>query len=395
MLSGELTRRDFTRALGLAALAPGLAALAAPLAARGSEERMAAGPARFFRIKREPKDPEHLILLNSNENPYGPCPAALDAMVEAHGIACRYPDYAAYELHEALARLHGVSSEMVEVTCGSTEVLKVCASAFTGPGRQVVMADPTFEAIGHYTRAAGGEVLSIPLDSAHRHNLDAMAAAARQKPSLIYLCNPNNPTGTVVSHQAIVRLLDQVPAETVVLVDEAYHHFAESPEYASAFDLIQRERPGVVVSRTFSKVYGMAGLRLGYAVARKELIAQMQHHQVIESWNVMACVAALAGLEDPALVPRGRARNQQAREYVMAEMKKRGVPVIPSETNFVMIDIGRDVADVIRPFREQGIAVGRRFPALPHHLRVSIGKPEEMEKFVQAFDRVVPAARAA
>lgn len=391
----ELTRREFTRALGLglAALAP--YGLGASVAARGGEERLALGAQRFERIKREPNDPANLILLNSNENPYGPAPVALEAMVAAHELACRYPDYPAYRLHEALAELHGVSVDMVEVTCGSTEVLKVAAQAFVGPGRRLVMAEPTFEAIAHYAETAGGEVVKVRLTADYRHDLEAMAAAAREKPGLVYICNPNNPTGTIVSHQAVGRMLERLPAETVVLVDEAYHHYVESRDYATALDFVQTARPGVVVSRTFSKVYGMAGLRLGYAVARKELIEKMRRHQVVESWNVMACVAALASLEDSELVPRGRARNKQARDYLLAAMKQRGHAVLPSETNFVMIDLGRDVAPLMPTFREHGVAVGRRFAGLPKHLRVSIGKPEEMEKFVRAFDEVLPGARAA
>ncbi|MFQ5817005.1 MAG: histidinol-phosphate transaminase [Terriglobia bacterium] len=394
----ELTRREFTRALGLglapmlSGLAPAISALAPPVAARGREERLGLG-GRVLRVKRKPKDPADLILLNSNENPYGPSPAALEAMVAAHEVACRYPDYWAYELQERLAAFHGVSQEMVEVTCGSTEVLKVAAQAFAGPGRRLVLADPTFEAIAHYAETAGGEVIKVPLDAHYRHDLDAMAAAARAQPGLLYLCNPNNPTGTVVSHQAVAQLLAQVPAETVVLVDEAYHHYVESPDYASALDSVLAGHPGVIVSRTFSKIYGMAGLRLGYALAHEELIEKMRPHQVLESWNVMACVAALASLEDTELVPRGRARNKQARDYVRGEMKRRGYSTLPSETNFMMIDLGQEVTPVIEAFREQGIAVGRLFPSLPQHLRLSIGKPEEMEKFVEAFDQILPAPR--
>ena len=385
----ELTRRDFAKVLGV-----GLAGLAVPVAARGREERLAFG-GRLLPVKRNPNDPPDLILLNSNENPYGPSPAALQAMVDAHSIACRYPDYWAYELHETLADHHGVPSDMVEVTCGSTEVLKVCAQAFAGPGRQVVMADPTFEAIAHYTEAAGGTVVKVPLDTAHRHDLEAMAEAAQKKPGLVYICNPNNPTATITGDAALRRFLQRAPADTVVLVDEAYHHFAESPDYASLLDLVQARRPNLVVSRTFSKIYGMAGLRLGYAVAHKDLIAKMRRHQVIESWNVMACVAAVASLKDPDLVPRGRARNKDARDYLLTEMKRRSYAVLPSDTNFAMIDIQRPVEPVIKAFREQGIAVGRRFPALPQHLRVSIGTAEEMEKFVAAVDKILPAARAA
>jgi histidinol-phosphate aminotransferase len=385
-----LTRRDFTRALAV-----GVAALSVPVTARGQEARAGSDGVRFLRAKRLPKDPPDLLLLNSNENPYGACPAALEAMVNAHEAVCRYPDFWAEELHEALAALHGVRREMVEVTCGSTEVLKVAAQAFAGTGRRSVIAEPTFEAIGHYTTVAGGEVVKVPLTTDYRHDLNAMAAAAQGKPGLIYVCNPNNPTATIVGRADVARLLERVGDDTVVLVDEAYHHYVESPDYGTALEFVLAGHPQVVVARTFSKIYGMAGLRLGYAIAAPTLIEQMLRHQVIESWNVMACVAALASLEDSELVARGRARNRQARDLLLTEMRRRNYRVLPSEANFVMIDLGREVTPVIEAFREKGIAVGRRFAGLPHHLRLSIGTPEEIQKFVAAFDQVLPGMQAA
>jgi len=294
--TGQLSRRNFAQLLGLGASA----ALLAPVQARGLEERLALG-GRLRAAKLLPKDPENLILLNSNENPYGPSPAALEAMVEAHSVACRYPDFWADQLQEKLARFHGVDPEMVVVTCGSTEVLKLGAMAFLDPNRRLVMAEPTFEAIGRYARLTGAEIVKVPCDAAWRHDLEAMARAARERPGLVYLCNPNNPTGTVVSKAALEKFLKQMPADSVALVDEAYCHFADDPGYGSLLDSV-KAGGNVVVARTFSKIYGMAGLRLGYAIARRDLIERMRPHQVMESWNVMACAAALASLDDREFV---------------------------------------------------------------------------------------------
>lgn len=385
-----LSRRAFARTLGLSA---GAVLLAPQLAARGWEERMGTGE-QFERVKLLPKDPRNLILLNSNENAYGPSRAALEAMVEAHSVAMRYPDYWADLLREKLASFHGVGPESIVVTCGSTELLKMCAFAFLGPGKRLVVAEPTFEAIAYYARLTGAEIAKVPVDAEYRHDLEAMAQAARERSGLVYLCNPNNPTGTVVARAALERFLAQVPAESTVLVDEAYFHYAESPDYGTLLGQVAAGAR-VVVARTFSKIYGMAGLRLGYGVATKEVMEELRPHQVFESWNVMACAAALASLEDEEFVARNRELNRAARDFVVEAMRERSRGVIPSETNFVCIEVNAPVPQVIQAFRREGISVGRRFPGLPGHIRVSLGRPEEMEKFVAAFDRIQRTAHLA
>jgi histidinol-phosphate aminotransferase len=387
MATGQLSRRSFTQLLGL-----GAGAALLPVQARGLEERLALGGRAWLEpAKLLPKDPQNLILLNSNENPYGPSPAAREAMIAAHGVACRYPDYHADLIHEKVAAYHGVSPEMVEVTCGSTEVLKVSAMAFLAPGKRLVVADPTFEAMARYAQLAGAEVVKVPCDATWRHDLEAMAEAARERPGLVYLCNPNNPTGTLVSRAAIEKFVAQMPAESVALVDEAYFHFADDPAYGTLLDAV-KAGANVVVARTFSKIYGMAGLRLGYAVARRDLIARMRPHQVSESWNVMACAAALASLEDKDWVTRNQKLNRDARTALAEALRRRGREFIPSETNFVCVHVGGPVRPVIQAFRARGISVGRPFARLDEHIRVSLGTPEEMKKFVAAFDAVVAHA---
>ncbi len=387
MATGQLSRRSFTQLVGL-----GAGAALLPVQARGSEECLALGPGAWLEpAKLLPKDPQNLVLLNSNENPYGPSPAAREAMIEAHSVACRYPDYHADLIHERVAAYHGVTPDMVEVTCGSTEVLKVSAMAFLAPGKRLVVADPTFEAMARYAQLAGAEVVKVPCDAAWRHDLEAMAKAARERPGLVYLCNPNNPTGTLVSRAALEKFLAGMPAESVALVDEAYFHFADDPAYGTLLDSV-KAGANLVVARTFSKIYGMAGLRLGYAVARRDLIEKMRPHQVSESWNVMACAAALASLEDKEFVARNQKLNRDARAALADALGRRGCGFIPSETNFVCVHVGGPVRPVIQAFRERGISVGRPFARLDEHIRVSLGTPEEMEKFLAAFDRVVARA---
>ena len=243
------SRRRFASALGTAL---GVAALRPSLAAAAPE------PAATV-----------VIDLSSNENPYGPSPAALAAMTRSQAVAGRYPDAAEKEATEAIARLHGVSPDCVVLGCGSSDILRLCDSAFLGPGRTVVAAEPTFEAVLHYATATKAEPVKVPLTADFRHDLPAMARACDARAGLVYVCNPNNPTGTIVSGEELQAFLAQVPASTTVLVDEAYHHFVEAPSYRSALDAIERH-PNVIVARTFSKIYGMAGMRLGYSISTKQ-----------------------------------------------------------------------------------------------------------------------------
>ena len=387
----QVSRRAFGQLLGAGAAA---ALLAPQVAARGWEGRpIGQSGGRLVPAKLLPKDPANLILLNSNENSYGPSPLALEAMTEAHSVAMRYPDYWADQVQDALAEYHGVDPEMVVVTCGSTELLKLAAEAFLGPGKRLVVAEPTFEAIVYYGRMTGAEIVKVPLTSDYRHDLEAMARAARERAGLVYLCNPNNPTGTVVSEAAAKAFLEQVPRESVVLCDEAYHHYVDDPEYGSVLETV-KAGTNVVVARTFSKVYGMAGLRLGYGVARRALMQWMRPHQVGPSWNVMGCVAALASLEDEEWVRLNQERNRSARTALYEAMEQRGHEVIASQTNFVCVHVGGPVEPAIAAFRGEGVSVGRRFAGLPEHIRVSLGTPEEMEKFVEAFDQVMAAKQA-
>ena len=358
-----LSRRAFAQILGAGAAA---AALPSP---------------RLFAV---PPAVPKIVRLNSNENPYGPAPSAIAAMRDAFSTASRYPDDEADALTADIARLHGASNGEVILGDGSSEILKLVAAAFTSPSRSVVMADPTFEAIGAYARASGASVIKIPLDAGYGHDLDKMAPSGA---GVVYICNPNNPTGSITPKAAINAFLNSVPASTIVLVDEAYHHYAASPDYESVIPLV-KTKPNLIVARTFSKIYGMAGLRAGYAVAGSDVIKKLDAEKAWDSMNVMALVAARASLADPGFLAEGRRRNAATRQTVIESLGKMGYKVIPSDANFVMIDLRREVRPVITAMRSSGVRVGRVFPALPHHLRVTIGTPEEMQQFLEAFRRI-------
>ena len=367
-----LSRRRFTGALG-AAVGAAVAGLPRPGAAS-----LARG------------EPADLVQLNSNENPYGPSPAALAAMTAAQAVACRYPDAAEEEVALAIARHHGVRPERVVLGCGSADVLRMAGVAFLGPGRTVLAAEPTFEAVLAYARVTRAEPVKVPLTADFRHDLDAMARACDARTGLVYVCNPNNPTGTIVRGEDLDAFLAQVPVTAVVLVDEAYHHFVEDPAYRSVVSTIA-SRPNVVVTRTFSKIYGMAGLRLGYAIASEANAKALSARAAWSNANAAVLAAALASLAQDGLVAAQRERMNATRRALCRELERDGRRYIRSEANFVMIETGADVKPLVAAFKARKILVGRRFAAMPTWLRVSIGRPEETSAFLAVLRELVPA----
>ena len=311
---------------------------------------------------------------------------------DAFGVACRYPDEQNGALIESLAKSHGVNKDQILLGDGSGEILKLCASAFTGSlvsggnktaGRgTLVAADPTFEAILSHAAVSGAAVVKVPLTSTFSHDLPKMMAAAKE--GLIYICNPNNPTASITPKNEIREFIAKVPRQTMILVDEAYFHFAESSDYESVIPLI-KDYPNLMVARTFSKIYGMAGLRCGYCVAQRAVIERMHPHQPWDSVNILALVAATASLNDSEQVANGRRFISEAKAFLTSELNAMGYRQIPSQANFIMIDVKRPVLPLIKSMKERGVEVGRLFPALPNHMRVTIGKKTEMESFLAAF----------
>jgi len=347
-----------------------------------------------------------VVRLNSNENPYGPSPHALKAMTQAFELVWRYPDEHADTLIEAIAKINGVNRDQIILGDGSGEILKICASAFTGPdtgSRQpielskptrgpaltfvpgrgtLVVADPTYEAIVNHARVNRASVVKVPLNKDFGHDLTRMLAEARE--GLIYICNPNNPTASITPKDELRAFLEKVPLQTIVLVDEAYFHYADSPAYESVIPLI-KDHPNLIVARTFSKIYGMAGLRCGYCIAQRETLQRMRPHLSWDSVNIMALAAAIASLNDPDQVANSRQLNKQTRQFVSKEVAKLGYQHIPSDANFMMIDLKQPVRPVIDGLRQRNVQVGRVFPSLPNHMRVTIGRQSEMETFLDAF----------
>ncbi|HXO28043.1 MAG TPA: histidinol-phosphate transaminase [Thermoanaerobaculia bacterium] len=387
-----LSRRRFAQLLGAGVAAAGGAGLAAAVPARAAVLRgwgraVAGAPLRGVPSAGAAKAVAGVVRLSANENPYGPSPAAFDAMRGAFDLAWRYPDEHVGALAEDLARLHGVDPAQVLLGAGSSEILLLAAVAFTAPGRPAVAAEPTFESLPRHARRHGAEALAVPLTADFRHDLPKMLAAAPD-PGLLYVCNPNNPTATITPKAELRALLAKAPERTLVVVDEAYFHFVDSDDFESVIPLVAAH-PNLLVTRTFSKIYGMAGLRCGYGVAQPAVVARLRQHQAFDSVNILALAAARASLHDAGHVSRGQRLNREVKAAVCAELDRLGFAYIPSATNFMMIDLRRPVAPVIQELRRRNVEVGRAFPALPQHLRVTIGTAEQMQAFLAAFGQVV------
>ncbi len=371
-----ISRRGFTKILGAgaayAALSPSVI-LSSPK----------------VRSIKEPLRGAGVVRLSSNENPYGPSPLALKAMTNAFSLAWRYPDEYADMLAERLAKLHNVPSEQILLGNGSGEILKLAAAAFTHKGQKAVVADPTFEAISRHAATAQADVVKIKLTSDYSHDLPRMLASAGGA-GLVYICNPNNPTASITPRQDIRAFLTKLPSQTTVLIDEAYHHYVQTDDYESVIPLV-KNYSNLIVARTFSKIYGMAGLRCGYCVTQPENIRRMSSHQLWDNVNIMALVAAAASLDDARHVEHGRRNNGEAKQWIYSELNKLGYRYIPSHANFLMIDLRREVKPLIAGLRESDVQVGRFFQSLPNFMRVTIGTKPQMETFISAIRDLMAA----
>ena len=364
--NGTLSRRDFSKILSAGAA---YAALRPADVTRGSTPGAT------------------VVRLSSNENPYGPSPAALKAMTDGFSLAWRYPDEYADMLADELARLHNVPVDQVLLGDGSGEILKLSAATFTSKDKKLVVANPTFEAVARHAGVAGADVVRIDLTPDYTHDLKKILAAANSA-GMVYICNPNNPTASLTPKNDLADFLVRLSPTTIVLVDEAYHHYVESTDYESVIPLV-KQYPNLIVARTFSKIYGMAGLRCGYCVTQQANVQRMRAHQIFDSVNIMALVAALASLKDAEQVARGRKLNSQVKKGICTEFDTLGYRYIPSHANFMMIDLRRDARPVLNAMRSRGVEVGRLFPALPTFMRVTIGTGPEMKLFLAVFKQVM------
>jgi histidinol-phosphate aminotransferase len=371
----QISRRNFLRTSTVGAAA-GIAASSFSFPRLASAE-----PQRSL----QPGGP---ILLNSNENPYGPWPSVLESMRGALSYANRYPDHHYNQLVNTIGQMHRVSPEQVIPGCGSTDVLRVTAELFCKPGQTLVTAMPTFEALGDYVSARGGKVRTVPLNANFEHDLPRMGAQASENVGLVYICNPNNPTANITPRRDIEAFLKTLRPKTYVLIDEAYHHFAmTAPDYASFIDQ-PVDNPRVIVARTFSKIYGLAGMRLGYAVAAPSVAKQMREFAAQDNVNMVAAQCGVAGLQDVAGLAAAVKRIATDRDDFTRQAQRREMKVIPSQANFAMMETGKPVRELIAYFKKNNVLIGRPFHGMESYARISFGTPEQMKIFWQTWDKM-------
>ncbi len=338
-----------------------------------------------------PLDPyDDLAKLSSNENPYGPSDKMMASMNAAWKYSNRY-GYPDGDIHEKIAEHHGVGTRNIIMNAGSGETLKVAGITFLDHEEKVVGVEPTYTSVYRVASGIDADVIARPLLADHTQDIDDLIKVTKRNyrdVGLVYVVNPNNPTGVVVPDADIRQLLDGIPEDIPVLIDEAYHHFVQDPAYSSAVKYIKEGRK-VIVTRTFSKIYGMAGLRLGYGVAPAEMISEMRTYAT-GSVNALVRWGAVAALEDHESEAWVRDTTIKLREATANELRKQGFEVIPSETNFFMVHTGRPASEVRAEFRKRDVAVGRDFPPMLDYLRVSIGTEEEMKRFLVAWNEIFP-----
>jgi histidinol-phosphate aminotransferase len=333
--------------------------------------------------------PKGAVMIDSNENPLGPSQAARDAVAAIIPQGGRYLDNLTDELIHTFAEQEGLNPDYVHCFPGSTPPLRFTIVAFTSRQRSYVTADPGYEAGVFAAGATGARVVKVPLTKTYAHDTKAMIAAAPDA-GLFYICNPNNPTGTLTPHGDVESLVENKPKGSVVMVDEAYLHFCDAP---STLDLVKAGKD-VVVLRTFSKTYGMAGLRCGFAVARPELLEKVMDRS---GWNFMpitALVAASASLKDPALVPERKRINAAVRQETFQWLDRNGYSYIPSESNCFLLDTKRPGKQVIEAMVQQNVCIGRIWPVMPTCVRITVGTREEMQQFQFAYKKVMSGATA-
>jgi histidinol-phosphate aminotransferase len=377
----ELSRRSFFRAAGMAAAAiPILGEAHFAFAQKAADDKLKRGM--------RPQFPPGATLINANENPLGPCKDACAAIASIAPLGGRYDlEGKTAELVKTFASQNGLKEENISVYAGSSEPLHYVVCAFTGPDKALVTADPTYEAAWHAATVSGAPVHKIELEKVtFKHDVKALVAAAPTA-GLIYICNPNNPTGTLTPREDILWALENKPKGSILLVDEAYIHLSEAPnvldQVAAGKDLI--------VLRTFSKVYGMAGIRCGFAIGRPDLLAKLQPY-LQNAMPITSSAAAHASLLDAALVPTRRKWIADSRTETLAFLEKTGYPAVPgSESNCFMIDCRRPGKEVIDAMAAKNVFIGRVWPVWPNHVRVTVGSPEDMKKFMVAFKEVMDA----
>jgi len=364
-------RREFITLAGWV----GLTALSgcAPLRDKDSSSNFTSDP--------DLKKKHYPIVLSSNENPFGPCQEALKAGIRAVSMSSHlYTREQKDQLTHELADFHGLSSKEILLGCGAIELLKIAVDVFSSVRKPPIISDPVYEAINYYAglRYIGAEKIAVKTEDAG-HDLQRMLEAAYSYEGMLYLCNPCNPTGMIIDKKRITEFIDMVPEGVVVVVDEAYAEYV-GPEFFSCMDLVRSGASNLIVVRTFSKIYGLAGLRVGYCAGNEKLIRAMAGHRLWNNINQAGLAAARAALKNQTWVDTMRRENERTKIYFCSGLKELGIDYIPSSTSFVLMSAGRSWEETHSYLYLKGsIVAGRKIPSLPGHIRISLGSREDMD----------------
>lgn len=327
-----------------------------------------------------------IVKLSSNENPFGPSPKVREAMTNAFDLTCRYPYSYQPKLIEMIAQKHGLSPENILLTAGSTEGLRITGLTYGLDNGEIVAADPVFKSMLTYAEQFGAYIHRVPVTKYLQHNLEAMEKRITMGTKLVFICNPNNPTGSLLPASQFRDFCHSVSHKAVVFSDEAYFDYITEPNYPSMIELV-KDGLNVIVSRTFSKVYGLAGIRIGYLIARPDIISRLKKN-IVAAPNVLAIFAAIEAMKDQKFYDFSLKKNNEAKAHLYETLKELNLFYHPSHTNFVFFQTGREIGDVIQEIKTQGVQVGRPFPPLTDWCRVSTGTTEQMEKLREALRTV-------
>lgn len=335
----------------------------------------------------KPSLTENLIKLSSNENPYGPSKRVREVITNNFDNACRYPFGMLGDLVQMIAKKEGVSKDHVVITGGSTEGLKAVGLTFGLDGGELIAADPTFQSMLRYAENFGAYVHRVPVNEQMQHDLDAMAQRVTSKTRLIFICNPNNPTGTLLNVNSLKNFIYAVDDKAMVFSDEAYYDFITEADYPSMVTLVKEGR-NVIVSKTFSKVFGLAGLRIGYLIARPDIASRLKN-SVMANTNVLAIQAAKEALRDDEFYKFSIAKAAEAKEMIYHTLDDLGLEYVKSHTNFVFFKTGRHIDGLIAAMKKENVLIGRPFPPFYDWARISTGKIEEVAFFNKALQKVL------
>ncbi len=328
-----------------------------------------------------------MLRLHRNENGYGPSPRVIRELQNAATtVVQRYSEFESDALRRRIAGLHGVTPDRIVLGCGSSELLRMAADAFLGPRTKVVTALPTFDVLGRFAEQRGAAVVAVPLTEQHAHDLERMLTSIDAATRLVYICNPNNPTGTLTRRQDLEAFVRKLPQHTYLLIDEAYHHYVDpSAEYASFIDH-PIDDPRIVVTRSFSKLFGLAGARVGYAVAAPPTTRLLSACHLPDDVNALAARAAVTALDDVAHVQMTVQRNANERQEFFNQANARMLRVIDSQANFVMLNTNRPADEFVEHFKTHRVLVAGPFPGYENYIRVSLGTTAEIGEFWRVWD---------